>query len=284
MSEYIKLVLDGEDEIVTYNVSDYHVGSLAFHEKAAVALHERILDEKAYLTFGGDAGEAKLIDSPHFNPDGLHKRMLNPQDQADHFIGLMQTLADEDRILLMSPGNHDQYLAPNFNLMKYICDKLGILDRMGSYQSWLNVNGCTMHFWHGRPTLPRGAKDPIQREANQRAWLKNKLEGLAGSAQAQYMAHIHKVLVQPPEEHYTLLDHEENCKGRFFREQPTEIDGKVWIPPSARWYASTGTLRRSGVFGTQDYSEVAGYAPTPMACTKTTQHYNKIHKIEKVLL
>jgi len=283
MSEYIKVKIK-KKKVTIIDTGDWHVGSLAFHEQAAKDLVQQILDKGWYVRFNGDAVEAKLIDSPHFNPDGLKPRQLNAHAQADAFIKLFKPLCDYDRCLLYMPGNHDQYLSPNFDLCRYIAKEMGIEDRLGSYQSWSNVNGVTSHHWHGRPTMPRGAKDPVQREANQMAWLKNRLEGLAGSAQAQYMAHTHVCLVVKPREHYTLLDSGDNCKARFFHQKPVEIDGELFVPPDARWYANTGTLRRSGQFGYQDYSEVAGYPPLPMSCVKTKIADGRILKVEKVIL
>lgn len=271
-----------KNEVVIYNCSDFHVGSRAFHEEAANSLIERVINERAFLTFGGDAIEGKTIDSPHFNPDGLNPKQLNIHKQADAFVELMKPIAN--RMLMLQLGNHELYLLKNFDIIQYMCEKLGRPEIQGDYQTWLNVNGCTMHYWHGRPTMPRGAKDPIQREANQKAWLKNRMQGLAGSAQAHYMAHTHQCLVVPPIEQYALLDHGDNVHGKYFIESVREVDGDVWVPPDARWYANTGTLRRGGSFDHVDYSEIAGYTPPPIACTKTTIFKDRIVNVEKVIL
>jgi len=281
MSKYIKRSIKKKN-IVIYNTSDWHVGSKAFHDVAAKELVERVADEKAYLTFGGDCIEGKTIDSPHFNPDGLHPNQLNIHSQADAFIEIMKPIAK--RILMVQLGNHELYLLKDFDIIKYICDGIGVPEAYGDYQTWVNVNGTTMHFWHGRPTMPRGAKDPIQREANQKAWLKNKLFGLAGSAQAQYMGHTHHAMVVEPIQQYALLDGGANVRGRYFVEEVRDIGGQVWVPPDARWYANTGTLRRGGSFDHCDYSEIAGYTPPAIACTRTTIEEDRIVKVEKVML
>ena len=280
MATYINKTVN-KKEVVIYNTGDWHVGSLCFHEAAARKLVEIVEKEKAYLTFGGDAIEGKKVDSPHFNPDGLAIGKLNIQKQAKAFVELIKPIAN--RVLMVQGGNHELHLLKDFDIVEYICDLIGTPDIYGHYQTWLNVNGCTMHFWHGKAVLPRGAKDPIQREANQKAWLKNKLYQLSGSAQAQYMGHTHFCMIVEPIDQYALLDSGENVRGVEFREQVREIDGKVWAPPDARWYVNTGTLRRGGGFDHQDYSEIAGYNPPPIACTKTTIVGNRIDKIEKVL-
>jgi hypothetical protein len=280
MSTYIKA--GNRKNAVVYNTSDWHVGSKCFHEEAAHALVERVKDEKAFLTFGGDAIEGKTIDSPHFNPDGLKHTQLNIHNQADAFVEILKPIAS--RVLMVQIGNHELYLLKNFDIVKYMCDRLGRPQAYGHYQTWLNMCGLTLHFWHGRPTMPRGAKDPIQREANQKAWLKNKMFGLAGSAHAQYMAHTHYCMIVPPIEQYALLDHGDNVRGRYFTEQVRDIGGDTWVPPDARWFVNTGTLRRGGGFDHMDYSEVAGYAPPPIACTRTEIRDGRIHTIEKVML
>jgi hypothetical protein len=132
--------------------------------------------------------------------------------------------------------------------------------------------------------MPRGAKDPIQREANQKAWLKQKMHGLAGSVQAQYMAHTHQCMIVEPIEQYALLNHGDNVRGVYFKEEVREIRGDVWVHPDARWYVNTGTLRRGGGFEHCDYSEIAGYTPPAIACTRTEIKGGRIHNITKVML
>ena len=278
--QYLRHDIDQPDYVV-YNMSDWHVGSIAFHEEAAKEVVQMVSDEGAFVTFGGDMIEGKKIDSPHFNPDGLRHGQLNIHDQCDAFIALMKPIAD--RLLLIGQGNHELYLMKDFDIVKYICDMLGVPECYGHYQSIVNLNNAfTSHHYHGRATMLRGAKDPIQKEANQKAWLKNRLHPLYGSAQAHYMSHTHQCMIVPPIEIGSMLDGGENAKMRFFKDEPREIDGMIWVPPDARWYVNTGTFRRGGSFGHVDYSEIAGYVPPVIACTKTTVEGNKIANIERL--
>jgi len=267
---------------VIYNISCVHIGSRACHEKVANELVERIADEKAYATFGGDQLEGKPVRSNHFDPHSLVKGLETIDQQVDYFVKLVKPISK--RILMIQTGNHELYLLPDHDVIGAICDGLRRPEIKGDYQAWVNFCDVTMHFWHGRSSMPRGAKDPIKREANQKEWLKNKLQGLAGSADAMYMAHTHHCLVVPPTEKYALLDHGEDVHGEYFTEQPVMINGKKWVPYDARWYVNTGTLRRGGGFGHQDYSEIAGYNPPAIGCTKTTIRDCEIVNIEKVLL
>lgn len=279
MSKYIKHTIT-EDEIYVYNTSDWHVGSLCFHEDAARELVQKVRDERAYLTFGGDALEGKPTKSNHFDPHGLDEITID--EQVEKFVEIMAPIAD--RLLMVQMGNHELYLLPDHDVVLRICERLGRPELYGHYQTWVKINNCTMHFWHGRPTMPRGAKDPIQREANQKAWLKNKLHPLAGSAQAQYMGHTHHCMIVEPIQQYALLDSGENVHGEYFKEEVRDVNGMTWVPPDARWYVNTGTLRRGGGFEHQDYSEIAGYTPPPIACTKTVIADDRILNIQKVML
>ena len=280
---YLKQNHDTE-KLNIYDLSDMHVGSLAFHEKAFIKIRDKIKrDKSALVKFNGDATEGKTIDSPHFNPEGLKPGKLNIHNQCDYFVELWKPIAN--KTILFGEGNHDMYLSKDFDVTGYMAKELGISEVRGGYQTLLDINEgeLVLHNWHGRPTMPRGAKDPIQREANQKAWLKRVFEGLA-SAHAHYMGHTHKCLITPPTEKYALLRSGENVKGRFFTEQEYKIDGEQWIPPDARWYVNTGTFRRTGMFGYTDYSEIAGYAPVPIACTKTEVRNGKIADIKKIIL
>jgi len=282
MSKFIKAEVPENCEIL--NTGDWHVGAKAFHAKGAekiVAWVEAKPDR--FLTFGGDALEGKMINSPNFNPKGLSANLLDIHSQADYFAGLLKPIAD--RVLIVTLGNHELYLLKDFDVVRYICKEMGRPEIQGDYQTWLVLNNAlTLHFWHGRPVLPRGAKDPIQREANQKAWLKNRLAPLCGSAQAQYMGHTHSCLIVPPIEQYALVNHAENVHGVYFVEQPREINGEPWVPPDARWYVNTGSLRRAGGFDYVDYCEIAGYQPQAMAYTITKIENNRIKDIRKVVV
>lgn len=276
------LSYEGTKDAIIYNTSDWHVGSIAFHEAAARKLVDMVIEEDAWLTFGGDALEGKPTRSAHFDPHSLVDGLTTIDDQAEYFVELLRPVANH--LLLVQMGNHELYLLPDLNITEQICYMLGRDDVAGDYQAWVEYGDVTMHFWHGRPTMPRGAKDPIQREANQKAWLKNKLYQLAGSAQAQYMGHTHQCLVVPPIEQYALINSGENVRGVYFKEQVREINGETWVPPDGRWYVNTGTLRRGGGFEHQDYSEIAGYTPPPIACTRTEIKNGRVVSIEKVML
>lgn len=252
--------------------SDWHCGSKAFHEGALDTMIAWLrASPNRFLGFGGDAIEGKRIDSPHFNPDGLRAGQLTIGPQIEWTREKIRPVAD--RVLWWGLGNHDIYCQDADLIRCILMEPLGIKDRLGAYQTWVHLDGLRLHVYHGRASMPRGAKDPIQRDANQRAWLVNRLAPLAGDAHVHLMGHVHALLVQPPVEQYALLMGEGGVRARYFTEpeQPVaarahdgQHDARVYVPPGARWYGCTGTLRRSGGFGYVDYAEIAGFAPAPI--------------------
>jgi hypothetical protein len=272
---------EGTKDAIIYNTSDWHVGSKAFHEDAARELMQMVVDDDAWLTFGGDQIEGKPTRSNHFDPKSLVRGLETIEDQARYFADLVEPVANH--ILCVGVGNHELYLLPDLDITAVICEMIGRPDIAGHYQNWVKYGDVTMHHWHGRPTMPRGAKDPIQREANQKAWLKNKMEGLAGSADVHYMSHTHHCLIVEPQKMSTLLNDGVNVRRKTFTPEKTKIGDRDWMPKEARWYVNTGTLRRGGGFDHMDYSEVAGYTTPEIACTRTEIKDGKVKNITKVL-
>ena len=282
MAELLRIPLPADCEIAL--TGDWHVGARAHNEPALDALVEWVLAEPhRYLGFSGDAIEGKPVASPHFDPEGLREGQVNIEQQ---FARVVQKIAPlKDRILWWGKGNHDVYLSRDVDVVRnLLCKPLNILDRMGGYQTWIDLGHFRVHHWHGRQSMPRGAKDPIQRDANQRAWLVNKLAPLAGDCLLQVMGHVHALLVQPPIEEYALLTGRDKVHARYFREPVAAVGGMEFLPVKSRWYGCTGTLRRSGGFGYVDYAEVAGYPPSPIGWLVATVRGGTIRALDKVVV
>lgn len=273
--------------------SDWHCGSRAFHDGALDQLVDWLRSKRhRYLGFGGDAIEGKRIDSPHFDPSTMLPGQTNIDAQIRWVGERLKPVAS--KILWWGKGNHDVYLERDIDVVRTFCERLGIPHRMGGYQTWVDLGrGLRVHVYHGRASIPRGAKDPIQREANQKAWLVNRLSDLAGDCAVQVMGHVHALLVQPPLEKYALLDGEGGLRARYFREPASRVvtrdhaghtDERTYIPPQARWYGCTGTLRRSGGVGYMDYAEIAGYPPAPIGWLEMRVRGGVVADIVKVVV
>ena len=188
---------------VIYNISCVHIGSRACHEKVAKELVERIADEKAYATFGGDQLEGKPVRSNHFDPHSLVKGLETIDQQVDYFVKLVKPISK--RILMIQTGNHELYLLPDHDIIGAICDGLRRPEIKGDYQAWVDFCGVIMHFYHGRSSMPTGGDDPFKQEGSKLSWLKKKLKILSRRANAQYMAHTHQCHVAPPSVGYPTL-------------------------------------------------------------------------------
>jgi predicted phosphodiesterase len=267
---------------------DWHCGAKAFHREAAEGIIDRVKREKkTYMLFLGDAIEGKKIDSPHFDPSTLDSKQISIQQQYRYFRDLITPV--KNKILCLNQGNHDRYIARNFNYLEELGERTGI--PIGGYQTLVEVHpGLLVFMFHGWRGMPRGAKDPIQREGNRRAWLKRELEELSGSAHVMLMGHTHHLLVQPPTEQYTLLRHPggKDVRAAFFTEPEALVDTEhgalPWVPERARWYGNTGTMRRSGGFGYVDYSEIAGYSPSPIGHLEMTVEGGRCVGLERVIV
>lgn len=273
--------------------SDWHCGAKAFHEGALDHLIAWLRESpRHYLGFGGDAIEGKEVSSPHFSPETLRPGELSIERQLEWVREKLRPVAS--KVLWWGRGNHDIYTSRDIDAVRSVfIEPLGLQARYGGYQTWVDLGPVRAHVYHGRASMPRGAKDPIQSEANQRAWLVNRLSPLAGDCHLQLMGHVHALLVQAPLDRYALLDGEGGLRARYFQEPVSTVtthdrrggvDQRTYIPPGSRWYGCTGTLRRSAGIGFLDYSEIAGYPPSPIGWLEVRVHGGRIEDIQKVVV
>jgi hypothetical protein len=140
------------------------------------------------------------------------------------------------------------------------------------------------YFTHGNGSLPKGAKDPIQRKANRKAAIRRKLEetGISDCIVMSF-GHTHYLEVVEPTVHDALYitDDGHNHKQHY---QVPSVQNADYIPPDSRWYCNTGSFRKlytpSGSH-IVDYGEVAMYGPTELGCIKITVEDRQVVKVEK---
>ena len=252
-----------------YCTGDHHVGARAWHKQAHEDFVQTVKDDPlGYWIDLGDGIEGKPTRSKHFDPRSLRPGLMTIEEQVDEWCRIHKPIAD--KCLSKGKGNHDLYMEPDWNVTRYICDRLSL--PQGDYQTWIDIGHFRIFAYHGRRNIPRGAKDPRQRFGNQTAWLQRTLEELAGNCLVMLHGHIHTLHVARPIEKLALLARGDGVRARHFF-QPTQtvktknpvtkkVDSREYIPPDSRWYAVTGTFRRTGGFGFTDYSELGGYSPT----------------------
>jgi len=269
VSEFIRKTGMPKDYNV-YAFGDVHKGAKACHDEAFSEMIGRIgKDPLGFWLCLGDLVEGQPQGHQHFDVHNLDRRTLTIEEQFEAVAEDLRPISE--KCLYVGLGNHDLRLAKDGDFVKHIvCKPLGL--PQGGYQTVWDGGDVRIHSWHGRSVMPRGAKDPIQREANQRAWMVNRLAPLFGNAHVMLMGHVHHLLVQPPLEKLALMARGNSIRARHFVEPAQtvktkdpatgKVDSREYIPPLSRFYAITGTFRRSGGPGYTDYAEVAGYPPS----------------------
>lgn len=263
MAGFIRSPIPDKAEVII--TSDWHVGSRAFSYEALDKMFAWLKRKKnRYVIFNGDLIEGKPVKSKHFDPESLEENMQTAEQQVDWIRPRIEKI--KDRIVAFGYGNHDLYLRPDYDWMRVMARELGIEKRLGGYQSWIELTPKLRVFmFHGRRSLPRGAKDPVQRKANRLAWLKRELEDLASSCHVMVHSHVHWLAVLEPILNVGLFNEDENVRRHTFvqPESVMTIAGKQvhHVPKESRWYCCSGTLRKSGSFQYIDYSEIAGHTP-----------------------
>lgn len=262
---------------------DWHVGSKGFHRRAAEQIVRRVSEEDdLYIWDGGDSIEGKPVRSKHFDPHSLDRDLITIEDQLREYLRIVAPIP-RDKWLGKGAGNHDIYLAPDADVHGRICAELGI--KAGGYQTWIEAGPLRLFAYHGYATMPQGAKDTVQREANQLAWLKRTLVRTgADSSHVMIMHHVHALKVLPPTRKYGLVNAGKNVHATHYVEPETVVDGAPFVPPDSRWYCIAGTLRRSGGFGWIDYSELRGFEPAPIGYLELEVRDGRVASIEPVIV
>jgi hypothetical protein len=132
---------------------------------------------------------------------------------------------------------------------------------------------------HGARTMPKGAKDPIQREANQLAWLKRQLDGTGVSdCVVMAMGHTHQLKKQDPTvDNELLITSSEYDLHQHTR--PEQKQNLNYIAPERRWYVNTGSFRKlyakpgSMVF---DYAEIGMLQPTKLGWSEVNVYDGEV--------
>jgi len=138
---------------------------------------------------------------------------------------------------------------------------------------------------HGSGSLPKGAKDPIQREANRKAWLKRKLEDMSGDAIGMFVGHGHHILEVHPtvEKQLYMTDNGKDLKQNY----RTGVDqSATYIPPESRYYGMCGSfLRLFSPPGSESvsYGEIAMYSPAEIGVLVAYIRGGKMVGLEKIV-
>lgn len=262
-------------EYSVLDAGDFHVGTVNCHYEGVDKIVEWVRAKpNRFLTLKGDLIEAIIPADKRFSMRSIDLRFSSPQAQAEYLVEKLRPIADN--ILGLSLGNHELKILPTLDVIDYIATGLGIKKQAygaGIYKFIATHKGRVKFkalFTHGNRHLPHGAKDPIQRIANQKAAQKRILEEL-GIADAVYSSqgHHHKLCIVAPTVGNTLYltDDGRDIKQHHRVMTKQNLD---YIPPESRWFCGTGSLLKTYTQpGSYAMSYAEGkYGPEELGCCR----------------
>lgn len=278
------------EDYTLYDTGDWHLGPLTCHFDGLCAMIEKIAeDDSAFVVLKGDLTDAIVPGDKRYAHTGMDfkRLLLTPMEQADKVVEILRPI--RHKILTSVIGNHEYTNINTINSTKYICDQLGFHYGAAASKVRVTNKGKVVHklyVTHGRGCLPRGAKDPIQREANVKAALKRKLEE-TGHSDCIYMScgHFHRLIRVNPTigKDIMLVDDGADLKQvpRYHGDQAAG-----YIPPEARFYGCSGSFLKLYTppgSGAISYGEMAMYGPCELGWLEAQIQGGQMVKVEKML-
>jgi len=249
------------------HVADLHLGSINCKKHAIKEMVETVRkDEDYFLVNTGDSIDCTLPDNKFYKSEITDKEIGTPQKQVKAIVELFETI--KDKIWAWGFGNHEYRLLNTADFGAEIAERLGVPYGCLAYKLIIKDEKGKVRlkffFHHGSGQLPRGAKDPIQREANQKAWLKQRLLGCAPSdCIYNGMSHIHHAIITKPTIENDVVLTDNGTKLKQVKRMHTN-QAATYIPAEARWYCSTASFQKTYADpGTKKpvYSEIHMYGP-----------------------
>lgn len=278
-------------DYVIIDSSDYHYGSANCARESIKEMIDKVATNKNYFLINkGDSIEAILPNDKRYANCSMDikENLLTPQQQADAVIKDFSPI--KNKILAWGFGNHEYKLLNTLDFGRYIAAQLGVPYGTYAYKfTSLDKNNNVMNkmfFTHGYGQLSSNAKDDIQRLANKKAALKNKLcKSGFGDCIYMSMGHTHQLMVVDPtvEDKLFLTDNGDQIKQHYHVISEQNVS---YIPPDSRWYGCSGSFLKlystPGSFAIS-YAEVAGYEPSEIGWLEIHVHDGKVAAVEKVI-
>jgi len=268
-------------------VSDLHVGSQLFKEHLfqKYVVQPLIDNDDLYAVLNGDLIEGITNGDKRFNRKAVDKSFDSPQEEAEYVIELLKPVP-KGKLLGGCLGNHEITNAATFDAFRMISRDLDIPYGAGIYKLIVTNNNKVVHkhlMCHGKWTLPKGAKDPIQREANRKAAQKRLLESLGHSdCITASCGHHHALLVVNPTvtDHLYLTDDGSKIKAKF---RVSSNQKAEYIPSESRWFIGSGAYRGNLAdpgSGAIDYAEL--FEPASLGHAMIHAVDGEVVKVEEV--
>jgi len=256
------------------DASDIHWDALNCHKAGVRKMIQFVIDENnagrpTYLNLKGDLIEAIVPGDKRFNT--LTRDIDFPTPEATAKALIRELYPVREFILAIGDGNHELKLSNIMNFGRYMADQLGVPHGAYTYITEFRDGDNKKLFKtfssHGSGRLPKGAKDPIQREANRKAHLKRKLEA-TGFFDCVYksMGHTHQLLVVlPTYMNSNILTTRNNQIHQNLI--PRVKQNANYIPSEQCYFANTGgflKLYSPPGLGITGYAEMALMEPTDL--------------------
>ena len=247
-----------------YLFGDTHAGSLMkYHEGLRQFVQVVLEDHIGRALHLGDIAEAIVVDDKRYRAESIDARANVPLLQYNNAIAELAPLAKNNKLLAILLGNHDWTLSKFGDYVKdLVCKNLGV--PYGTYSCKLTVKHgdnkmYKMFLTHGFGQINSNADDEIRNRANRQLKLKKLLYRKAGDCDLMAMGHVHKLLSVKPTEVLYLTD-----DGKKVHQNYTSpyMKYRDYIPPEARWYASTGSFYKLYEEGISGYGDRSGFDPT----------------------
>jgi hypothetical protein len=278
-------------DYVLIDSSDYHYGSLNCSREKIKEMVDKVATKKNYFLINkGDSIEAILPNDKRYASCGIDikENLLTPIQQADAVV--QDFMPIKNKILGWGFGNHEYKLLNTMDFGRYIAAQLSVPYGAYAYKfTAVDNKDKLMHkmfFTHGYGNINSGSKDDIQRLANIKASLKNKL-CKSGFSDCIYMScgHTHKLVVVEPtvEGNLYLTDDGVSLHQNYHLLSP---QNSPYIPPESRWYGCSGSfLKLYSTPGSYaiSYAEVAGYEPSEIGWLEIHVQDGNVVNVEKII-
>ena len=192
-----------------------------------------------------------------------------------------------DKILAAISGNHDYKLSEHGtgDFVQQFCEDLGHPEIYGDYACAATVNvedglSYSVYLWHGAGSPPRAGFDNVKRDAVVASSVKKKLQQQFTSAHVMAMGHIHKLAAFRPQIDTAIYvnnnDFEVDMGESNFPMDVASYQRQKYINPDDRWYAVTGTAKRSRMKGIITYEERMGFGSSDLGWVELVYDNGKL--------
>ena len=279
------------DDFNLFCFGDRHLGSQFSCEsswkKTVQSLHEPydgLNADKNFAIDHGDILEGITIDDPRYDPLVHKDSVLKQIEDAKKSL-----LRIQNKLLLGLDGNHlrSRSLKRFGSVAENIYKSSGIdYGTWSSHITYVDRKYREMfrHFCtHGRRGLNSTLPDPERRRSSLESSLRKVLRDKFGDCALMTRGHTHQIITAKPVRSLYLYMAENEIKHqyKYFIQQDTSF----YIPPSLRYYASTGSFfKLYGDDGAVSYAEEHDYDPLEIGYVVVKVRDQKIVGIDEVIL